>query len=224
MHRFPGIRGPIAGLLLTLSACGAAQASSVWIAAVTPLVSQGDNVVFELWMDFSGEPTIGGGVDIAYSGFTAGSQLTLVSYIPYLGNPDFIGAPDFAPGDPGLTSAPIPDPNGWGGTTMAPVPAPGPSGLIDISFGDLTTPIDGSYLVGTLTFLADLVGGPYTLTPGASANVGGFYTETGTQLFPLFSGDSVTVEPGAQVPLPGSALLLLGGLAALVPAARRRVR
>lgn len=223
MQRTSFSRRLIPGLLLALGSFGTAEASSVYLVSQTPTVTAGDQAIFELWMDFTGEPTFGGGVDIAYGGFTDGNQLDFVSWTPYLGNPDYAGAPFFAPGDPLLTSAPIPDPNGWSGTTMASAPTPEASGLKNIALGDFAG-FDGSFLIGTLVFTANAAGGPYALTPGESAEAGGFYSVTGPQQFPTYTGDSVTVDPAppAAVPLPGAAWLLLSGLGGIAAVGRRR--
>jgi len=217
MKKTPLSTGLLAGVLFLSGPLGEAQAAPViTLTSLSPTVTVGDLVTFELWMDFTGDPTLGGDINIVYTNFTDGNQLNLVSYTPYLGNPDYQPG---VPGDPALTSAPLPDPGGLSGTTMAPSPTPSATGLSGIAVGDFVG-IDGQYLIGTLLFQAKVAGGAYTL---AAQDAGGFFSISGPAQPVQYDnlGAAVTVDPAA-VPLPATAWLLLSGLGGLSGFAKRR--
>lgn len=199
------------GLFLT----GLAQAApvpTIYLYAPNNVVTVGDLVAFELWMDFTGDPTIGGDFNISYNNFTDGNQLSLVSYFPYL------GYDPAALGDSFLTSAPYPDVDNLGGDTMMPAPEPTATGLTGIAFGGFDG-LEGPDLIGTLYFTANVEGGPYTLSAVAG---GGFFSSTSALAQPVLfdnTGASVSVEP-SPVPLPAS-FWLLGSAVAGVFSFRR---
>ncbi|MGZ8219033.1 hypothetical protein [Methylomagnum sp.] len=169
-----------AALLVGAGAATSAEASSLWLNSLTPNVSVGDQAVFELWMDFTGDPTLGGGVDVVFDNFTDGNQLAFAAYTAEpLGDTDLISTPSVAAmGDR----------------------------VEGITFGDLATGLEGPALVGTLQFNANAAGN-YNLSLVAAA--GGFFSITGPEQFPTFTGDSVNVE---AVPLPATGWLMLSAL------------
>lgn len=215
MQRSSFYAGPLTGLLLALGTVNGAEASVITLVPQASVVTEGNQVVFDLWMDFTGDPTLGGDIDITYGNFTDGNQLTLISYTPYTGNPDFQPA---AGGDPAYTSAPWPDVNNYVASyNMFDPPTPSATGLTGIAVGDFNNGLDGQFLIGTLMFQANTAGGPYTL---AAQDAGGFYSFNGgnPQQFPAYdnTGASVTVDPaaggGGTVPLPSTAWLMLAGV------------
>lgn len=211
------VLGLAAGVMLAL--CGNAQAvTSISLIAVNPSVTEGEAASFELWMDFTGDPTLGGVFSIVYDNFTDGNQLSFVSYTPNLGNPELLPG---VLGDPELTSAPYPDTNGLGGVTMAPAPTPTATGLSGISFGSFDG-LEGPDLIGTLVFTANLAGGPYTLT---AQDGEGFYSTTGPQQIPFFDNTGAQLSVGSSpVPLPASAWLMLSGLSCVAGLVKRNRR
>lgn len=223
-----------------------AAAASLYMVPQNSSITIPDQAIYELWMDFSGDPTIGGGVNVLYDNFTDGNQLSLVSYTPNLGNPDLgYGDPLLGlAGDPDLTSAPYPDTNGWSTTgwgtyedgsarTMLATPTPTPSGLMGISFGDTTLGLEGPSLVGTLVFNT-LLAGTYTTSVEENADSGGFWVFSSgapQQQTPYYNFNangttpitaSITVD-SAVVPVPAAVWLMASGLAGmLLPRSRRR--
>lgn len=169
-----------------------AQASSIYLVPPNQTANPGNPVQLELWMDFTGDPTIGGGIDVNFDNFVDGNQLSFISYTPA------------ALGDPLLISAPALSALG--------------DALQGITFGDLVNGLEGPALVGTLAFTANLVGN-YGFSLADNADAGGFYSISGPQQFPLYTGSAVVIEaappPPGGVPLPGTAWLVLIGLPAL---------
>lgn len=206
-------------LLLAFAAISnAVQASPIIsLSASTPVATVGDYVSFELWMDFTGDPTLGGDIAIDYVGFTDGNQLSFTAYTPYLGNPDYQGVP----GDPTLTTAPWP--NGGTHPSLVPPIDATSTGITGIAFGDLDNGIDGYWLVGSLTFLAN-VAGDYSLV---AKDGGGFYAmNSNVPTKQLVQYDNtqalLNVQPSTNVPLPSTAWLFLGGLIAAAAFSRPR--
>jgi len=71
----------------------ASQAASVYLtpaSQIVPYVENGMTSV-ELWMDFSGEPTIGGGIDLNFQGQISMGVFTPTSYFTSTADPDFTG-------------------------------------------------------------------------------------------------------------------------------------
>ena len=175
----------IFGLIVYLSSISGAQATtSLSLTANNPTVTAGSQATFELWMDFTGDPTIGGGVDVVFDNFINGNQLSFNSYTPE------------ALGDNSLINVPIVNANG--------------KSLDGITFGDFNNGLEGPALVGTLVFNA-LVAGDYTLSLIESVDAGGFYSISGASQAPAYTSASLIVTPAA-VPLPAAAWLMLSGL------------
>lgn len=176
------------GLAIYMGSIGGAQASispSVSLSAVNPTVTAGSQATFELFMDFSSDPTLGGGVDVVFGNFTNGSQLSFLSYDPAaLGDPFYINVPTVS-------------------TTG--------DRLEGITFGDFTNGVSGPALVGTLVFNT-LVAGNYSLSLVDSGLTGGFYSMSGVQQTPVYTPASFTVT---AVPVPAAIWLMLSGLVGL---------
>ena len=175
----------ILGLVIYMSLISGAQAAdSLSLITSNPTVTAGSQATFELWMDFTGDPTMGGGVDVVFDNFTNGNQLSFNSYTPE------------ALGDTSLINVPTVNVNG--------------KSLDTITFGDVNNGLEGPVLVGTLVFNA-LVAGDYTLSLIDSVDAAGFFSISGTPQFPTYTSASLTVNPSA-VPLPATAWLMLSGL------------
>ena len=175
----------IIGLIVYMSSMSGAQAAdSLSLITSNPTVTAGSQATFELWMDFTGDPTMGGGVDVVFDNFTNGNQLSFNSYTPE------------ALGDTSLINVPTVNVNG--------------KSLDTITFGDVNNGLEGPVLVGTLVFNA-LVAGDYTLSLIDSVDAAGFFSISGTPQFPTYTSASLTVNPSA-VPLPATAWLMLSGL------------
>lgn len=181
------------------------QAATIYLNPSFSEVGEGDTFTLELWMDFAGDATLGGGLDIVFDNFVDGDQLTFVSYVPE------------ALGDPALISTP----------TIAAAK----NALEGITFGDLIDGLEGPALVGTLTFTANIAGN-YNLSLRDNVDAGGFYSATGLspqQQFPLYAGAAIDVDaiqppppPPAGLPLPGTAWLMLAGMGGWAGARRKR--
>lgn len=187
------LRRVIASLCLVGAASlGNAQASSIYLTPANQAVTPGNAFQLQLWMDFTGEPTIGGGVDVVFDNFIDGNQLTFDTYTPE------------PLGDPALISVPAVN--------------AAKTALEGITFGELINGLEGPALVGTLAFTANSLGN-YSFSLRDNADAGGFFSITEPRQFPDYTGASVTVEaappPPGGVPLPGTAWLMLGGFAAL---------
>ncbi|MEI6335841.1 MAG: hypothetical protein WCS87_14880 [Methylococcaceae bacterium] len=175
----------IFGLIVYISSIGGTQAAnSLSLIAGNPTVTAGSQATFELWMDFSGDPTLGGGVDVIFDNFINGNQLSFSSYTPEI------------LGDTFLIDVPIVNMNG--------------KSLDRITFGDFTNGLEGSALVGTLVF-DTLVAGNFNLSLIDSVDAGGFFSISGTPQVPAYISANLTVTPSA-VPIPATAWLMLSGL------------
>jgi hypothetical protein len=176
------------GLAIYMSSIGGAQASispSLSLSAINPTVTAGSQATFELFMDFSGDPTLGGGVDVVFGNFTNGNQLSFASYKPT------------ALGDPALINVPTVSTTG--------------DRLEGITFGDVTNGVSGPALVGTLVFNT-LVAGNYSLSLVDSGLAGGFFSTSGAPQTPVYTPASLTVT---AVPVPAAIWLMLSGLGGL---------
>ncbi len=177
---------------------GAAHAYTITLdpSNLTPVA--GSQVTMDVIMDFTGETTAGGGIDINYS-FTDGTGLRFVRYDAAAGAVDFTSPDGLAP------------------TAQS-------NKLLDLAFGypsasalfgsDL--PFDPAMTVGTLTFDV-LAAGSYTLSVAETADPGGspgFWSSANGSKLSLVSVPltlDAQAAPVAAVPLPGTAWLLLGG-------------
>jgi len=174
----------IIGLIVYISSISGAQAAnSLSLTAINSTVTTGSQATFELWMDFTGDSTLGGGVDIIFDNFINGNQLSFNSYTPEI------------LGDTSLINEPIVT-NG--------------KSLDGITFGDVNNGLEGSALVGILVF-DTLVDGNYTLSLIDSVDAGGFFSISGTPQSPVYTSASLTVNP-SSVPLPATAWLMLSGI------------
>jgi hypothetical protein len=175
----------IFGLIVYISSIGGSQASnSLSLTAINSTVTAGSQATFELWMDFTGDSTLGGGVDVIFDNFINGNQLSFNSYTPEI------------LGDTFLINEPFVNTNG--------------KSLDGITFGDVNNGLEGPALVGTLVF-DTLVDGNYTLSLIDSIDAGGFFSISGTPQSPAYTTANLTVTPSA-VPLPAAAWLMLSGL------------
>lgn len=173
------------GLAIYTCSIGGAQASSsLSLIASNPTVTAGSSATFELWMDFTGDPTLGGGIDVVFGNFINGNQLNFASYTPE------------ALGDIAYINVPTVNANG--------------NGLDGITFGDFDNGVEGPALVGTLVFDA-LVAGNYSLSLVDSLEAGGFFSVSGAPQFPVYTPASLSVIPSA-VPAPAAVWLMLSGL------------
>ena len=180
------------GLAIYISAIGGAQAVSLTLSATNSPVTVGSQATFNLWMDFTGDPTLGGGVDVLFNNFTNGNQLSFASYTP-----------NTALGD----------------STLINVPTISTAGdrLEAITFGDLANGVTGPALVGTLVFNT-LVAGTYNLSLVDSVSAAGFFSFAGSApQYPTYTSASLTVNPSLAVPTPEPAILwlMLSGLAGM---------
>ncbi len=154
-------------------------------------------------MDFSDDPTLGGGFDIIF-------DPSLVSYVPnsYITDPLLLSDPDFTRDDNPLVTDP---------TKQVEIQADRLAGAAFGNFGGLAGPA----LVGPLLFTADAAGtAVFSLGASTSTAVGGFSSAiTFTEQFPNFIGTTVTIS---EVPVPAAVWLFGSGLLGLIGIARRR--
>jgi len=178
------------GLAVYISSVGGAQAVSLTLNAVNSPVTAGSQATFQLWMDFTGDPTLGGGVDVVFDNFTNGHQLSFASYTPAaLGDAFFYN--------------------------QAPTVSVVGDRLEAIMFGDLANGVEGSALVGTLVFNTQTAGN-YSLSLVDSASAGGFFSTSGAHQYPVYTSAALTVDPsGGAVPEPATAWLMLAGLSGM---------
>jgi hypothetical protein len=167
-----------------------ANAVSVYLQPTTQDVNLGANFDVELWWDFTGEATLGGGTDFMWDP----SAFSFVSIV-FDDNPDF--DPFFTRCDDEVCDSP---------------------GLIDSlatgSFDGLAG--DGPLLIATVTFTA-LAEGSWMIDIAEDSNLAGPFVSAET-FEPygdvVFTGATVNVV-GSQIPLPAAAWLLMGGLGML---------
>ena len=109
------------GSALLLALASASNAASIDIVPTTPIdaVLPGDIVSFDIVLDFSDEPTLGGGLDVTFDE----DFLALVSFTDtvILGDPAFGRPPDYIPGSGRLESWGVADFNGISGGLMGQV-------------------------------------------------------------------------------------------------------
>ena len=188
-----------------MSAVSSANASSLWLETTTPAVSVGDTIEVSVHMDFSDDPTLGGGFDIIF-------DPSLVSYNAntYITDPALGSDPFFTRDDNPAAAA----------ANRVEVEA---DRLAGAAFGDFAG-LSGPALVGPLTFIAIAAGDAvFDLGPSSSSSVGGFFSAGGEPQDPSFSGVDVSIDGGVGVvPVPAAAWLFGSGLLGLIGMARRR--
>ena len=187
-----------------MSAVCSAQAVSLSIATSTPSVMVGDTIDLQILMDFSDDPTIGGGFDIIF-------DPSLVSYVlnSYITDPSLGSDPDLTRDD---------NPAVLNSALRVDIES---DRLAGAAFGDFVG-LTGPATVGSLSFIADTVGvAVFNLGASTSSAVGGFFGTDFNEQFPDFG--SVTVDIGTpEVPLPAAVWLFGSGLLGLIGMARRR--
>ena len=186
----------IVGAVCLAGASSANAASTVSLSTATPSVTVGSQITFDINIDFTGNPILGGGLDVFYTGFTDANQLTFQSYTP---------ATNFGL-DPAFGRAPDPQSTKLNGIgfTAADVGLP--------TFTGLTGP--GS--IGTISFLAN-VAGDYSLNLGINTvDVGGFYDINNQPLAGVFLTPISFKVTATPVPLPASFLLFLSGISGVL--------
>lgn len=196
----------IAATLLGLASVSA-QAVTLSIITSTPSVKVGDTIELQVLMDFSDDPTLGGGFDIIF-------DPSLVAYVPnsYITDLSLGSDPDFTRDDNPLVTDP---------TKQVEIQADRLAGAAFGNFGGLAGPAS----VGPLSFTADVAGtAVFSLGASTSAVVGGFFSAvTFTEQFPNFIGTTVTITPiTPEVPVPAAVWLFGSGLLGLIGIARRR--
>ncbi|VAW54513.1 hypothetical protein MNBD_GAMMA06-2216 [hydrothermal vent metagenome] len=171
------------------------QAASLTLTPSANTAGIGEQILIDINMDFSDNPTLGGAIDIAY-------DETLFDYVSFSFDADF-------PTDPGFSS-----PGNAGDPLLSP-------GLIQsIGFGDFFTGLSGPYLVGTLTFTSISQGiGQFSISENVLP-LGGFISLDGlSEIDPQMFNTSVAV-----VPVPASLLLFMSGLFGLIFKAKHLTR
>ena len=187
-------------ITIVLIACTLAlptvQAASVFITpALQSVPSTDGTATLELFMDFTGDPTIGGGIDLVFSG-----PISLASFTPSA----YFDARD--PFFTGFSLDPVAEPGGLADTL----------GGIEIHFGDFGG-IDGSNKLGDLTI--NLLGsGLADIAMNINTTFGDFFDTGSNPQVVSLNGANITIS---AVPVPAaiwflaSALGLLGGFGRL---------
>ena len=200
--------GGLAGALLMFGAA-VSQAASISMVPSFVAANPGDTVAIDVVMDFSDQPTLGGGFDIFY-------DPTALGFVSWVFDPAML-----AVSDPTFTRSPDNCAAGLvGGCTQA-------GELNGIGFGDFAG-LSGPLPVGTVTFT---VLDPSPVPPGGSTflTMNDNNTPTGP-FFDAASFDEIIVDyNGAEVqvgttviPVPPSVWLFASGLIGVVGVARRR--
>ncbi len=186
-----------AAVLLLLSATAAQAAVGPWSIWLEPMLQEaqvgGDPVQMDLWMDFTGDATIGGGVDVTYNH-------AMLGFVSWTLN-EALGS------DASFTRDPV---EGMGLL----------DGIGFGNFGGLGG--GGQTLVGTLQFVTLGTTGLalVDLAEDAGGAAGEFYSASSYNLqSPGFVGAEVIIN---AVPLPAAVWMLLGGLGILGVGSRRK--
>lgn len=193
------------GIAALLGSTCVAQAATLSLQpSVTGPIQAGSEFQLEIFMDFTDDPTIGGGFDLLY-------DTSLVSYVSgsFLIDPLLFSDPAFTRDD--NASSPVAnrvDVNALEGK------------IVGAAFGDFIG-LTGPSLVGTLTFLAENSGlANFSLAATENPLVGNFISAfTNEEQSVSFVGTSLQVS---EVPLPAAGWLLLSGLAGVAGLARRK--
>ena len=189
MQTLPKITQYMAGVCCAV-AMSAAQAASIGIDPTDTTIDSGDMFTLDLNMDFSDAPTSGGAVDISW-------DPNIIEY-----KNDFAFNPAFTSRDTGFDVIDFQQP-----------------GLLSIGFGNLSTAITDTILVGTLGFTG--IGSDTTdIDLQDSVKWSGFFDfDTGASIMVAYTGGTATVNP---IPLPAAAWLMISGLGMLGFSARRK--
>lgn len=167
-------------VLMTGICFSQAQAGSVWLEPSTQDVLTNSPASLDLWVDFSDEAALGGGVDVFY-------DISRLTYVDTVFN-DAV----FNPAIPTFDLR-LPD------------TAHGANELHGLSFGDGVFGINGPYSVATINFMTTEVTGEALLTiqeatdPTTGGTFISFATNDPFTTAPSFVGASVNVVPEMEV-------------------------
>lgn len=152
--------------LIIFGAIVTAQAATISLTPLTQDVNLGNQAVLKLSMDFTGDSTIGGGIDIFYDS-------SVLSFSSFVFDPIFT-----ASDDPTFRRA---------GDDM-------PGEVNGIAFGNFGG-LSGPSLVGTLTFDTLAIGSAFLSMADNDTPAGGFFSITASPQTVIFEGASVNVVP-----------------------------
>lgn len=163
-------------------------AGTISLVSVSSSVQLGATADVQLWMDFSADPTLGGGIDITY-------DPGLLSFNGFSFDSAFLTHTD-----PTMTC-----PGAMGCPTLNSVPGT----VFDIAFGNFVG-LSGPSLVGTLSFTAVGTGTATISTTGTSGTAGPFVSATTYMPQTMnYTGTSIVVS---SVPILPSVWLMISGL------------
>jgi hypothetical protein len=173
-----------------------ANAVSVFLQPADQTVSVGDDFAVELWWDFTGEATLGGGTDFMWD--SNAFSLASIVFDDNFGTGNGQFDPAFTRCDNEICDSP---------------------GLIDGlatgNFNGLGDP--GPIFIATLTFTA-LTEGSFAIDIAEDSGIAGpFVSAIDFQTYDniTFTGATVTVTGGGEIPVPAAAWLMLSGLGLL---------
>ena len=184
MSRKPIIKiACIAGL--SLAALSNVEAASISINPLTSTVQVGSNFSVELFMDFSDEATLGGGIDVSYDS-------NFADFVSFAFDSSFLAMTDPTMTCPSSAACPSIDQF---------------NSVSNIAFGNFNG-IGGMFTIGTLEFTALDVGN-ILLTTSSTSGVAGPFVSANTFMPMTVSYNSASIS---AVPLPAAAWLFLSGL------------